>query len=121
MELQQLKNDFAVCKLSDVSAVDLTKAFTFLSITDDEISLVCDAASIPANATDIERDWKGLKISGILDFGMIGVIAAISALLAQEKISIFVVSTYNTDYILLKSAQYTQAVSVLQANGYTMV
>lgn len=120
MELQQLKNTFAVCKIASVSTIDLTNAFTFLSVTDDEISLVCEEATIPANATDVERNWVGLKICGILDFGMIGVIANISGLLAAADISIFVVSTFNTDYIFLKAEHYLSACMVLQENGYTI-
>lgn len=118
MELQELKKDFAVCKVSSVATVDLTNKFTFLSVTDEEISLVCVESRIPDNTIAVEKDWKGLKICGILDFGMIGVIARISKLLADEKISIFVVSTFNTDYIFLKSEHYVKAVTILQSNGY---
>lgn len=120
MELIQLNCDFVVCKITSADTVDVSREFTFLSVTDDEISLVCDAANMPANATDVETGWKGLKISGVLDFGMVGVIADISRLLAERKISIFVVSTFNTDYILVKSQQYDSAVSALAKNGYSI-
>ena len=118
MELEQLNRNFAVCKLESAQDIDFSKAFTFLSITDDEISLVCEERFVPANITAIEKGWKGLKISGMLDFGMIGVIAKIAGLLAEQKISIFVISTFNTDYILLKSEHYEKAIAILRQNEY---
>lgn len=118
MELKQLEHDFAVCRLRSTTHVDFANAFTFLSKTDDEISLVCTADTVPDDATEVEKDWKGLKIHGILDFGMIGVIARLSNILAERRISIFVVSTYNTDYIFLKNEQYAEAVAALRENGY---
>ena len=121
MELQKLNRDFAVCKLKSAESIDLNKEFTFASITDDEISLVCDVSNIPENTTDVEKGWKGLKIKGILDFSMIGIIAKISALFAEEKISIFVISTFNTDYVLVKKNSYEKAITVLRTNGYTVV
>ncbi|MDR2611208.1 MAG: ACT domain-containing protein [Clostridiales Family XIII bacterium] len=121
MELKQLDGDFAVCKLASTGHVDLGRDFVFLSRTDDEISLVCAAADIPEDATDIEKDWRGLKISGILDFSLIGIIAKISGILAERRISVFVVSTYNTDYIFLKSASYDAALAALRENGYSIV
>jgi hypothetical protein len=121
MELQQLGRDFSVCKLDSAATVDVIKEFTFVSITDDEISLVCETSCIPSNATDVESGWKGLKISGIQDFGMIGVIAKISGLLAEQGISIFVISTFNTDYVLLKEATYDKALGTLRTHGYSIV
>ena len=120
MELQQLHRDFSVCKVTSADTVDLTKPFTFLSVTDDEISLVCETASVPEGTTDIEHGWKCLKISGILDFGLIGIIAKIATQLAAQEISVFVISTFNTDYILLKAEKYEQAVRVLSESGYSI-
>ncbi len=121
MELQELNRNFAVCKLKSTDTVDMNKEFTFLSVTDEEISLVCDISNIPANTTDIEAGWKGLKINGVLDFGMIGVIAKISGMLAEHKISIFIISTFNTDYILLKEDSYDKALKILRSNDYSIV
>lgn len=120
MELQPLNREFSVCKLTSVNGIDLTQTFTFLSVTDDEISLVCDSAQVPRNALRVEAGWKGLKIKGVLDFGMIGVIAKIAGILAEQNISIFVISTFNTDFILLKSTDYQKAVHLLGQNGYIL-
>lgn len=121
MELIKLDGDFSVCKLSDLKEVDLTREFTFVSKTDDELSLVCPSQYLPEHKLEVEHDWKALKISGILDFSMIGVIAGISNLLAAEKISIFVISTFNTDYILIKSERFNQSLKILQNNGYQII
>lgn len=118
MELKKLDLNFTVSKISDTSEVDFTKEFVFLSKTDEEISLVCEADFTPSNAYASETDWKALKISGVLDFSMVGVIAKISNILSNAEISIFVISTYNTDYILLKAAQFEKSVQLLKDNGY---
>ena len=120
MELQKLDQDFTVCKIDSIDKVDFTRDFVFLSKTDDEISLVCESAFVPSTVIASEAGWKALKISGILDFGMLGVISKISSLLAKEGISIFVVSTYNTDYILVKAASFDKCVQTLACNGYTI-
>lgn len=120
IELQPLNREFAVCRLASLQGVDLTRAFTFLSVTDDEISLVCECSRVPGEPLSIETGWAGLKIKGVLDFGMIGVIAGISGLLAEQNISIFVISTYNTDFILVKNTHYDQTVRLLSQNGYAV-
>lgn len=121
MILECLAENFSVCKLENTTAVDLEVPFTFLSVTDDEISLVCPSGSLPPNITHIERDWKAFKIQGKLDFGLIGIIASISQLFAKNQISIFVISTYNTDYILVKEPQYAKAMDLLRAHSYKLV
>ena len=121
IEMEQLGRDFAVCKLESAAGVDVSRAFTFLAVTDDEISLVCEVSRLPPHTTEVETGWKGLKIRGVLDFGMVGVIAGISHILAERGISIFVVSTFNTDYIFLCAAQCDKAVNALRSNGYIVV
>jgi len=100
--------------------IDFTRNFVFLSKTDDEISLVCESCFVPDNAAAVESGWKALKIAGVLDFGMVGVIAKISEILSAAGISIFVVSTYNTDYIFLKAGNYEKSIELLSRNGYTI-
>ncbi|MCL2864737.1 MAG: ACT domain-containing protein [Lachnospiraceae bacterium] len=120
MELQKITCDFNICKVSHIDQIDFTQEFVFLSKTSDEISLVCETKHTPPNITKSEPGWKALKVSGVLDFGMIGVIAKISNLLAKAEISIFVVSTYNTDYIFLKAEDFNKGVQVLIHNGYVI-
>lgn len=121
MELTQLKEDFAVCKLASLDQVNLNRPFTFLSRTDEEISLVCPTQTLPGNTTHVDQGWKGLRIAGCLEFSMIGIIAKLSSLLAEHNISIFVVSTYNTDYIFLKSGSYDDAIRILTGHDYQIL
>ena len=118
MTLIKLDMDFTVCKIQDLTDIDFSRDFVFLSKTDEEISLVCESQFAPKNMVAIETDWKALKINGILDFAMTGVIAKIANILASAEISVFVVSTYNTDYIFLKSRNFEKSVSLLENNGY---
>jgi len=118
MRLQKLDRNFTVCQIPAITHVD--GEFVFMSKTDDEISLVCESMYIPANVIVAEHNWKGLKIATVLDFGMIGVIAKISNILAQVGISLFVVSTYNTDYVFVKEKSFTMAIRVLMDSGYNV-
>lgn len=120
MKLNRIPGKFSVCKLSSLEGIDFSREFVFLSKTDDEISLVCETDCVPPCAIAAEPNWQGLKIAGILDFGMLGVIAKIANLLAAANISIFVVSTYNTDYIFIKAENYEKTVAVLTQNGYVV-
>lgn len=118
MKLKRLDLDFTVCKICNIDEVDFTNEFVFISKTDEEISLVCDSSVTPHNAIAIEAGWKALKFTDNLDFGMVGVIAKVSNILSMASISIFVVSTYNTDYVFLKSSDFEKSISLLENSGY---
>jgi len=120
LELKKIDKDFSVSKIQNMNGVDFNKEFVFLSKTDEEISLVCESCFVPENPIAVETGWKALKITGILDFGMIGIIAKISDILSHASVSIFVVSTYNTDYIFLKSFNYEKSIALLEKSGYTI-
>ncbi|MDR2888501.1 MAG: ACT domain-containing protein [Lachnospiraceae bacterium] len=116
--LIRLEPEFTVAKVADLSGVDFNREYVFLSKTDDELSLVCESSRLPSQCEAAERGWRGLKIEGMLDFGLVGIIAGISGCLAAAGIGLFVVSTYNTDYIFLKSEHLEEAVKVLKEKGY---
>ena len=118
MILKLIGIDFSICKLKEMPDANLSENFTFLSKTDEEISLVCASHLAPQNALDIEEGFKALRIEGVLDFSMVGVIAKISNILADGNISVFVISTYNTDYIFLKAKDYEKSAALLENNGY---
>lgn len=120
MEIRKIGYDFSVCKVKDYSLVDFNREFTFMGKTDEENSLVCPTSEVPSNATDRDDGWKAFRIQGILDFSLIGILSAISGILAENKIGIFAISTFNTDYILTKAENYQRAVEVLADAGYTI-
>ena len=120
MKLRLLEPAFAVCKIPGPADADLSSPHTFLSVTEDEVSLVCEAGRVPARATAVERDFRCLKVEGPLDFSMVGVIAGISSILAEHGVSLFVISTYDTDYILLKADALDRAIRILSEKGYSL-
>jgi hypothetical protein len=91
-----------------------------LTRTSQELSIVCPAAGIPAGV-DAERDWRALRVEGPLDFSEVGVLASLSASLAGAGVSIFALSTYDTDYILVRVASLGAAVEALREAGHTVV
>lgn len=121
MQIKTLTQSFSVCKISDISQVDYSAPFCFVGKTDEEISLVCETALVPAGALQREDGWKAFRIAALLDFSLIGVLSKISTLLADSQIGIFVVSTFNTDYVLIKEEQFGKALSCLQNAGYEIV
>lgn len=121
MEIKKIRHDFSVCKVVDYSLVDFSKEFMFAGKTDEEASLVCLTSDVLANATKREDGWKAFRIQGILDFSLIGILSAISGILAENEIGIFAISTFNTDYILTKAENFQRAIEVLAYAGYVIV
>jgi len=121
MEIKVLDYDFTVCKVVDYSLVDYESKYCFIGKTDEENSLVCITGDVPSNTTERDDGWRAFRIQGILDFSLIGILAEISALLAENKIGIFAISTYNTDYILTKKESFDKAVDVLRNAGYRVI
>ncbi len=121
MELKRLDYNFSVCKVENYTKVDLSSEFCFIGKTDEEFSLVCLTERVPINVTHREDGWKGFRIQGVLDFSLIGILAKISTILAENMIGIFVVSTFNTDYVMVKEADFERAMIVLEQEGYTVV
>lgn len=121
MELKKLEYELTVCKADDLSQVNLHSELFFIGKTDEELSLVCPTQDVPENTLVRDDGWRGFRIQGVLDFSLIGILSRISGILAEEKIGIFAVSTYNTDYILVKKENFDRAMSVLAEKGYTIV
>lgn len=120
MEIKIIDREFSVCKVKDFSQVNLDDEFCFTGKTDEENSLVCVSESVPSNVTDRDDGWRAFRIQGVLDFSLIGILSKISTLLAENKIGIFAVSTFNTDYILTKRENFEKAVTVLKDDGYVI-
>lgn len=122
LTLEVLSETYCVCKGLPIhllsSLTDKNSFFSFTKTTD-ELSVVCSESSI-VGIEDItcEKGWKALKVAGPLDFGLIGILANLSSILANANISIFVISTYDTDYLLIKDVHLTQAINCLEAEGH---
>ena len=118
MEIKRMDYNFSVCKVADYSLVKLDSEYSFIGKTDEDKSLVCITEDVPSNVTEREDGWMAFRIQGVLDFSMIGILSEISGILAENKIGIFVISTYNTDYVLTKKENYQRALDVLNRAGY---
>ena len=121
MKLKKLEHKLTVCKVADIKDVDTDKDFCFIGKTDEEISLVCKTDDVPQNTIERDDGWRGFRIQGVLDFSLIGILSKLSAILAENNIGIFAVSTFNTDYILVKAENFEKALKVLSDAGYDVV
>lgn len=123
MKLKVLDNKLKVVKLKEseiVPPIVFNQEFYSITKTDEELSIVLDE-SINIQSNIAEYNWRAIKIVGTLDFTLIGILSQISTILAQAKISIFAISTYNTDYILVKADKLEDAVEVLKQNEYEFI
>ena len=118
MEIKALADLFSVCKVEAVTQIDLSRDFCFVAKTDEEISLVCPTKDVPAVTSIRDDGWRGFRIQGTLDFSLIGILAKISAILAEQRIGIFAISTYNTAYIFVKEDNFAKALQSLAEHGY---
>ena len=121
MEIKKIDHNFSVCQVEDYSLVNLNSEYSSIGKTDEEKSLVCITDEVPANVIQQDDGWKAFRIQGVLNFSLIGILAKIAAALADNGISIFAVSTYNTDYVLMKKENYQKALDVLKALGYMII
>ena len=94
--------------------------FYSITRTDEELSIVC-SATVQIKGDSSSTDWLGFKVQGPLDFSLTGILAELSAVLAQASISIFAISTYDTDYILVKADKMQAATRVLEDAGYLIL
>jgi hypothetical protein len=120
--LRLLDESFAVCRMEPGREVAVPAASTSiwsLTRTAAELSLVCAAQLAPDSAV-VENGWSALVVDGPLDFGLTGILASIASPLAEARISIFALSTYDTDYVLVRTDQAEAAVGTLEAAGHTV-
>ncbi|MGE5627585.1 MAG: ACT domain-containing protein [Solirubrobacterales bacterium] len=122
LSMRLLKDKYGVCRLERTEFIpDWVVDSEFLSITKtlDELSIVCIETCIPMDIK-CEKDWRILKVEGPLDFSLVGILSKISTIMAQNRISIFAVSTFDTDYILIKNKDIDDAVKALEDNKYNI-
>ena len=108
----------AVCRLrpDDPAPPWATGSFVSVTRTPDELSVVCPAAEVP-DSIRAERNWRAWRVAGTLDFAMVGVLASMAAPLAAAGVSIFVISTFDTDYLLVRHGMVAAAVKALRTAG----
>ena len=120
MELTLLPDHLAICRLDpDTPVTSWAQEGVFNSITRTvhELSVVCAEHLVPSDV-QCERGWRCLAVKGPLDFALTGILAGLAAPLAEAGISIFAISTFDTDYLLVKQPYLQQAVEVLVRSGY---
>lgn len=120
LKLQLLATPLAVCKLASVSSSVPKGGFVALTVTSTEVSLTCEEGQVPDNALKVEKGWRALQVVGQLDFSLVGILAGISGVLARANISVFVISTFDTDFVMVKQASVDAACEALRAGGYSI-
>ena len=117
--LKRLPQRFSVCKVKEIP--EPGGGIFFLGKTDEEISLVCETGDVPKDVAAREDGWRGFRVEAELDFSLVGILSGITAALAKEGISIFAVSTFNTDYVLVREENYDRAIAALEKAGYEVI
>lgn len=97
------------------------EGFFSLTRTDDELSLVVPLAHLPDGAQQVEAGWRAAAVVGPLDFSLVGILRGLAVVLAKAQISIFAISTYDTDLILVREGDQARAEAALEAAGYRFV
>lgn len=123
MKFKLYNEKYVVCRLNCNEKIPTwinTENFYSITKTEDELSIVCLEENISENIK-CEKDWRVFKILGPLDFSLVGILSKISTLLAENDISIFAISTYDTDYILVKGKDVEKTVKILTDNGHNVI
>jgi len=126
MNLSVLPQKLAVLKLDPNQSIPEWalnhKEFTSITYTGEELSIVCLQDDVPAEVEGMETslDWQGIKVEGPLDFSLTGILSSLAGPLAEAEISIFALSTYDTDYLLVKADTLKDAIHVLTEQGHTV-
>ncbi|MCM3584874.1 ACT domain-containing protein [Mesobacillus maritimus] len=126
MKLKILDSTYSVVKLPPTETIPLwaLNADVFsITRTDEELSIVCPSECLAINEAlkDVEKDWKCIRVEGVLDFSLTGILASLANPLAENKISIFAISTFNTDYLLIKAHSIEKAKVVLENEGHIFI
>jgi len=127
VRLALLPGEYAVCRLppgadpGPLPVVGDAPAVYSVTLTRHETSVVCPVEQAPGAASEVERGWRTLEVAGPLAFTLTGVLAGITAPLAERGIPVFAVSTYDTDLLLVQEGTLTPALAALRAAGHTVL
>jgi hypothetical protein len=122
LALTVLNDTFAICRLEPNAAIPVWAVNSTLSSitrTPDELSVVCRQGDVPEGIT-CEKGWRCLRVQGPLDFALTGILASLATTLAEGGISIFAISTFDTDYILVKQHDLPRAIQALSGAGHVV-
>jgi len=122
LTLSLLPGTYMICRLDPEAIIpDWAKAGGFISITrtSDELSIVCAEANVP-EGVKADRGWRCFKVEGPLDLSLTGVLASLANPLAEARINIFALSTFDTDYLLVKEDNVSRAAEVLIRSGHRL-
>ena len=122
LKLEVVEGSYAVCRLGPEEALlpwAGLKPFVSITRTDAELSVVCPEASVPSGVR-AERGWRCLRVAGPLGFGVTGILASLAGPLASSGVSIFVVSTYDTDYLMVQDRDLERAKDALARAGHSV-
>ncbi len=123
LSLSLQKEVLAICQLPADASVPVWAwspgTFHTISRTPEELSIVCLASAVPGGVNKVS-DWRILKVNGPLDFSLTGILASVAGPLAKAGISIFAMSTFDTDYVMVKSEKVEEAVKVLREAGHVV-
>lgn len=121
LDLQVLPGDYAICRLPAGTALpsglDPEAGVVSVTWTPDEVSVICPRDQAPADAT-VETPWRCLRVAGLVDLTLTGVLASLTGPLAEARVNVFAFSTYDTDYLLVPAVRLTEAVAALGTAGH---
>jgi uncharacterized protein len=120
MHLSVLPGTYAICRLAQGAPIPewaWRGRFFTITRTEDELSIVCEQSQVPAGI-HAELEWRGIKLHGPIAFATTGVIASLTKPLAEAKISVSVIATYDTDYLFVKADSLERAIAALTGAGH---
>ena len=119
MTLELLPTPLAICRLSADAELPTWISGDFQSVTRtrSELSVVCEVDTVP-ETVHAEKGWRCLRVAGTLEFDLTGILASLITPLAKAQVSVFALSTFDTDYLLIKSGALNAALQVLQSEGH---
>jgi uncharacterized protein len=123
LDLEILQPNFSICQLeSDAAMPGWAESGELIAITrtTEELSIVAETRLLPSDI-QVEHGWRALKVAGPLDFSLVGILASLATTLAEAGVSIFAISTFNTDYLLVKGEQLDDTLTALQSAGHTVL
>lgn len=118
MNIEALEKSFSICKLAATGNVDVNVPYSFLSVTDNEVSLICPTANVPDDVRSCDDGWRVLRIEAPANRKMVGLLLDISKILTFKEISILPVTTFDTIYFFVPSDCYLKAIDALSDGGY---